>query len=85
MQARGIELQAAVKVVGGMCRDCIDSFLNLRSELPSWGANMDAAVNMYVDGLQSWIVGSLNWSFESHRYFGQDDLKIRLTRVVNLN
>ncbi|KAJ7875936.1 isoprenoid synthase domain-containing protein, partial [Mycena olivaceomarginata] len=64
MHEHGLELQAAVNEVA-MCRERIDSSLNLRSKLPSWGPSIDSAVNSYVDGLLDWIVGSLHWSYKT--------------------
>ncbi|KII87637.1 hypothetical protein PLICRDRAFT_112279 [Plicaturopsis crispa FD-325 SS-3] len=84
MNEQGIDLQAAVDFVGVLCKDSIDRFNRDRSNLPSWGAEIDKDVSTYVDGLAYWIVGSLHWSFESERYFGKDGLEVKETRIVNL-
>jgi hypothetical protein len=84
MDRRGYTLQEAVDYVGELCRQCIERFEEQRKQLPSWGPELDAAVDKYVMGLQHWIVGSLHWSFDSERYFGKTGMEVKRTRIVNL-
>lgn len=84
MNEQGLDLQSAVDFVGELCRQSIDRFLEDRRNLPSWGEEIDRQVNIYVDGLADWIVGSLHWSFESERYFGKNGRTVKATRVVDL-
>jgi hypothetical protein len=84
MKQEGLSLQAAVDFVGELCQQSIDRFGAERASLPSWDPEIDRQVDIYVDGLADWIVGSLHWSFESERYFGKTGLEIKNTRTVNL-
>ncbi|XP_006463368.1 hypothetical protein AGABI2DRAFT_208101 [Agaricus bisporus var. bisporus H97] len=84
MYQKDLSLQEAVDFVGQMCKSSIDRFKAERDNLPSWGPHIDRQVNVYVQGLADWIVGSLHWSFESTRYFGSNGRKIKSTRVVEL-
>jgi hypothetical protein len=84
MKQEGLSLQAAVDFVGELCQQSIDRFVAERASLPSWDPEIDRQVDIYVDGLADWIVGSLHWSFESERYFGKTGLEIKNTRTVNL-
>ncbi|PCH35247.1 terpenoid synthase [Wolfiporia cocos MD-104 SS10] len=84
MRQEGLDLQAAVDFVGDLCKQSIDRFHLLRENLPSWGSELDAQVEIYVDGLADWITGSLKWSFESERYFGKTGLEVKRTRTVTL-
>lgn len=84
MNEEGLDLQSAVDFVGNMCKQSIDRFVEDRSNLPSWGAQIDEDVDKYVDGLADWIVGSLHWSFESERYFGKAGREVKATRIVSL-
>jgi len=34
--------------------------------------------------MQEWIVGSINWSFVTKRYFGDDGGSVKATRIVEL-
>ncbi|KAG5723434.1 Germacradienol/germacrene D synthase [Termitomyces sp. T112] len=80
----GHTLQSAVDYVGDLCAQTIAGFQRDREQLPSWGPQVDAMVEKYVEGLQNWIVGSLYWSFQTHRYFGTNGAEVKKTRVVPL-
>lgn len=84
MMQEGLDLQSAVDFVGQLCKQSIDRFIEDRANLPSWGPEIDRQVDLYVDGLADWIVGSLHWSFESERYFAKSGLEVKKTRVVDL-
>ncbi|EIW78546.1 terpenoid synthase [Coniophora puteana RWD-64-598 SS2] len=84
MHSHGLALQDAVDFVGQMCKASIDRFVADRARLPSWGPHVDAQMQVYVQGLADWIVGSLHWSFESERYFGKTGLQVKKERVVTL-
>ncbi|KDR80261.1 hypothetical protein GALMADRAFT_62552 [Galerina marginata CBS 339.88] len=84
MNQEGVDLQTAVDFVGNMCKQSIDRFNEERTQIPSWGPDIDRDVAIYVDGLANWIVGSLHWSFESERYFGKTGREVKATRVVEL-
>lgn len=84
MYHHGMILQEAVDFVGDLCKKTIDRFIENRALLPSWGPEIDAQVQIYVQGLADWIVGSLHWSFDSERYFGKKGLQIKKDRIVEL-
>ncbi|KDQ58780.1 hypothetical protein JAAARDRAFT_206626 [Jaapia argillacea MUCL 33604] len=84
MREKSLSLQEAVDFVSDMTRDSIDRFFENRANLPSWTPEIDEAVEIYVDGLANWIIGSLHWSFESERYFLKDGKKIKSEKVIRL-
>jgi len=84
MRYHGMTLQEAVDFVGDLCKKSIDRFTEDRARLPSWGPETDAQVQVYVQGLADWIVGSLHWSFDSERYFGRKGDQIKNDLVVEL-
>jgi len=57
MKHDNMTLQAAVDYVGNLCAQTIDSFVENRSKVPSWGPEIDEMVQRYIVGLQDWIVG----------------------------
>jgi hypothetical protein len=85
MNDRGLDLQSAVDFVGDMCKKAYDRFQENREMLPSWGPDVDPQVKIYVNGLADWIVGSMNWSFHSERYFGKLGPEVKVTRKVRLS
>ncbi|KAI0703666.1 terpenoid synthase [Cerioporus squamosus] len=80
----GLELQEAIDYVGDLCFGCIDRFEALRRALPSWGPEIDAQLQVYIDGLADWMIGNLVWSFETTRYFGADGPQVRRDLSVDL-
>jgi len=84
MHHHGMTLQEAVNFVGDLCGKSVDRFTEDRARLPSWGPEIDAQVQVYVQGLADWIVGSLHWSFESERYFGKKGGQVKKDRIVEL-
>ncbi|OJA08582.1 hypothetical protein AZE42_04572 [Rhizopogon vesiculosus] len=45
---------------------------------------IDEQVTIYVGGLQNWIVGSLHWSIDTNRYFGNDGHTVKQDRIVKV-
>lgn len=84
MTYHGHSLQSAVDYVGDLCSQTIDAFCETKTKIPSWGPEIDGMVSRYVQGLQDWIVGSLHWSFQTHRYFGSQGQEVKKHRVVQL-
>lgn len=85
MQEKGLDLQSAVNFIGDLYKQTIDRFNDDRTNnLPSWGAKIDSDVAVYIDGLASWIVGNLHWSFECERYFGKERKQVKANRIVKL-
>ena len=85
MHYQGLGLQEAVDYVGELCRRTINAFADNLERIPSWGPEIDRDVKVYLKGLQDWIVGSLHWSFITHRYFGPLGPEIKKTRFVKLH
>ena len=65
MDYHNLSLQAAVDHVGELCKQTIDTFSINKTELPSWGPEIDKMVACYVQGLQDWIVGYVFISFSN--------------------
>ncbi|KAJ6622898.1 isoprenoid synthase domain-containing protein [Mycena sp. CBHHK59/15] len=84
MKYHGHTLQSAVDYVGELCRLTIDTFMRDRENISSWGPEVDAMVERYVEGLEAWIVGSLHWSFMTERYFGRHGAEVKQNRIVSL-
>jgi hypothetical protein len=57
MRYHGLTLQEAVDYVGNLCSETINAFVENKKRIPSWGPAIDDMVQIYVKGLQDWIVG----------------------------
>jgi hypothetical protein len=84
MHHHGMNPQEAADFVGDLCKKSIDRFTKDRARLPSWGPEIDAQVQVYVQGLADWMIGSLHWPFDSERYFGKKGLQAKKNRIVEL-
>ena len=84
MQEKDIDLQTASDLVGDHFKVLIDRFLSCKAQLPSWGPEWDDTVSQFVMAMESWIIGNLEWSFETQRYFGPYHAKIKETLIVEL-
>lgn len=80
----GHTVQSAVDHAGKMWRDTMEKFIADEQRLPSWGPVVDDMVQKYVSGLRDWSVGSLHWSFRTHRYFGLDGENVKKNRIVKV-
>jgi hypothetical protein len=79
-----IDIQAASDYVGIHFGQLMDRFMADKACLQSFGSALDAEVARYVDAMSQWVIGNLEWSFETKRYFGGNHAEVRRTRVVTL-
>jgi hypothetical protein len=61
MEYHGHTLQSAVDYVGELCRSTIDTFMENCSNISSWGEEIDIMVERYIQGLEAWIVGFVDF------------------------
>ncbi|KAJ3041265.1 hypothetical protein HDV00_009658 [Rhizophlyctis rosea] len=84
MREKELDLQGAMDYCGGMMRRRYAEYQGEKERLPSWGEEVDGVVRRYLKGLEHWVIGVINWSFMSERYFGKEGLEVRRTRVATL-
>jgi 5-epi-alpha-selinene synthase len=63
-----ISLQEAVERAASLHDAEVRTFIELSSQLPSFGTQIDATLQRYLSGLRSWLCGHLDWAQESGRY-----------------
>ena len=86
MRDHDIDLQAASDRVGTHFATLMGTFERAKASLRSFGdAALDAAVARYVEAMEHWIIGNLDWSFQTQRYFGQAYRQVKETHVVVLS
>ncbi|KAI0077886.1 terpenoid synthase [Panus rudis PR-1116 ss-1] len=84
MKAKNVDLQTASDLVGIKFNELMQTFISGKQGLPSWGPSTDNAVQAYIRAMEHWVVGNLDWSFETQRYFGAVHREVKRTRVVVL-
>ena len=84
MNDNDIDVQTACDFVGEHFQTLMAKFVAVKQTLPSWGLSIDSGVAAYVQAMEHWVIGNLDWSFETQRYFGPNPAEIKETRVVLL-
>ena len=85
MKERSIDLQEASDVIGQQFQTLMARFVETKARLPSFGnATLDDAVSKYVAAMEHWVIGNLEWSFKTNRYFGAEHMRVKETLVVVL-
>ncbi|QBZ64943.1 hypothetical protein PoMZ_06644 [Pyricularia oryzae] len=81
---QGMTAQEAFDQAGNLIVRAIRRWHLAQLDLPIWGEKIDKEVQRYLQGCLDSCVGSLNWSFTTGRYFGDQGDEIRKTRVLTL-
>ena len=81
---KGYILQQVVNHVGEAFAGLVKNLFRARLNLPRFGQEIDSAVGQYIDTMEMWVVGYLDWSLARKRYFGQTNEEIKRTRIVKL-
>ncbi|KAF9453461.1 terpenoid synthase [Macrolepiota fuliginosa MF-IS2] len=81
MNDRNISLQEACDVVGVHCQQFVDDYLSARDELR---ATVGGDASRVVEAMGNWIIGNVEWSFESPRYFGHEHDEVKRTLTLTL-
>ena len=84
MKEKKLGLQETIDFVGSAFQNHLSDFITAKAALRSFGKDTDADVTRFIGALETWIVGNINWSFATKRYFGRDHEEIRKTLVVKL-
>ncbi|GJJ14034.1 hypothetical protein Clacol_008291 [Clathrus columnatus] len=84
MKKYNLDLQSAVNRVGDLCIDAIKTYQKARADFPSFGPTVDRDLESFFHGLQSWMSGSIEWSFVTPRYLGPNRHEIREHKWVTL-
>ena len=84
MEEYHLDLQQALYWLSGYASKTIFNFLTNIRALPSWGEKIDRAVMVYIDRVARCVRGCDAWSYETHRYYGDDGLKVRECRKIIL-
>jgi hypothetical protein len=84
MEEYHLDLQQALSWLSGYTSITISSFLTNNRALPSWGSRTDRAIKKYIDLVARCVRGYDTWSYETHRYYGDDGLKVQERRKFTL-
>lgn len=60
-QFHGLSAQQAFDTVGKLLEDCYRRWEVVEASVPRWGAEVDAEVQRYIDGIKAVVKANLNW------------------------
>ncbi|KAF5359538.1 hypothetical protein D9756_003313 [Leucocoprinus leucothites] len=81
MKDRNISLQETCDYIGDRCQQFMSDYLSARDELQ---ATVGGDASRFIEAAGSWIIGNLEWSFESPRYFGHEHDEVKRTLTLTL-
>ncbi|TFK40242.1 isoprenoid synthase domain-containing protein [Crucibulum laeve] len=84
MKEKNISLQEASDYIGVHCKHLVDQYLTAKAQLPSRGFSSNSDAARFIEALSHWMIGNLEWSFETQRYFGSRHTEVKNTRLVIL-
>lgn len=58
---QGFSVQAAFDEAGKLLAACYRDWYLTLADLPSWGEDVDAQVQTYIDGLQNIVLANIHW------------------------
>lgn len=95
MREKNMTLQQAAYQCGEIFKGLVNTFEESKAVLPSFAAlvenradgsahDIDHDVAIFIQSMETWVVGNLYWSFATQRYFGPEHNKVEQTLVVQL-
>ncbi|THH10891.1 hypothetical protein EW145_g1024 [Phellinidium pouzarii] len=84
MKEKGLTIQEAFDYAGTEFQTLMSQFIAEKAALPSFGTEIDNDLKCYVVGLERWVSGNLQFSFETLRYFGGEREEVKKTLIVRL-
>ncbi|RAK94265.1 terpene synthase metal binding domain protein [Aspergillus costaricaensis CBS 115574] len=79
----GFSVQAAFDEAGKLLATCYRDWYLALADLPSWGEDVDAQVQTYIEGLQNVVLANIHWSFRAERYW-KSNAEIQKDRTIEV-
>ncbi|OJZ82180.1 hypothetical protein ASPFODRAFT_701161 [Aspergillus luchuensis CBS 106.47] len=79
----GFSVQAAFDEAGKLLATCYRDWYLALADLPSWGEDVDAQVQTYIEGLQNVVLANIHWSFRAERYW-KSNAEIQKERTIEV-
>lgn len=84
MHEHSLKLQDALYWLDEYAKETIAKFRADQANLPSFGAEVDAAVVEYINRMARCVRGYDSWSYETVRYYGDRGLEVQKSRKITL-
>ncbi|XRM46059.1 hypothetical protein ABZX51_009116 [Aspergillus tubingensis] len=79
----GFSVQAAFDEAAKLLATCYRDWYLALADLPSWGEDVDAQVQTYIEGLQNVVLANIHWSFRAERYW-KSNAEIQKDRTIEV-
>ncbi|QRV91530.1 terpene synthase [Ceratobasidium sp. AG-Ba] len=84
MWDKQLDLEGAMEYVDQLTRRRTQDYVEAKKKLRSFGPELDAQIQLYIQGIEYWVQGSIDWTFMTPRYFGAEVENVRDTGVVDI-
>ncbi|KAG8727175.1 hypothetical protein FRC11_013765 [Ceratobasidium sp. 423] len=84
MEHNNLGVQEAIEYVDRRIRQRVDEYVAAKDKLPSFGPGLDEQVAKYIQGIEYFVQGFIDWSFITPRYFGDEAKEVKETGIVKL-
>ncbi|CAE6490517.1 unnamed protein product [Rhizoctonia solani] len=84
MEHNNLAVEDAIEYVDRRIRQRVDEYVAAKGKLPSFGPGLDEQVARYIQGIEYFVQGFIDWSFITPRYFGDEAKKVKETGIVKL-
>ncbi|CAE6422309.1 Presilphiperfolan-8-beta-ol synthase Short=PSPS [Rhizoctonia solani AG-1 IB] len=84
MWDKKLDLEGAMDYVDQLTRKRVQEYVEAKAKLRSFGPELDDKVALYIQGIEYWVQGAIDWTFMTPRYFGEDAEKVRETGIVDI-
>ncbi|KAG6918624.1 hypothetical protein DXG01_013035 [Tephrocybe rancida] len=82
--AHNLDLQEAIDLLSEMIAERVQDYVKLKNSLPSFGPDVDPAIQRYIHALEQFVQGCLVWYYSSPRYFPDVDPRGKSEVVIHL-
>lgn len=69
MWDKQLDLEGAMDFVDQLTRKRVQEYVDAKAQLRSFGPELDPQVALYVQGIEYWVQGAIDWTFMTPREF----------------
>lgn len=84
MEHNKLGVEEAIEYVDQRIRMRVKEYVAAKNKLPSFGPSIDEQAAKYIQGIEYFVEGFIEWSFITPRYFGDEAKKVKETGIVKL-
>lgn len=67
MWDKQLDLEGAMDYVDQLTRKRVQEYVDAKAQLRSFGPELDDKVALYIQGIEYWVQGAIDWTFMTPR------------------